>query len=326
MGREYTLTPREKPPWRFAPPDFTARIKNRWPHARIGTGDVAGSPALLHVRIPADPFSRELGIALDAEGWAVWLAPANPAAAVEFALWYVTQLPGFDPPVFLIASGLDAEISLRRDTTAEELLTILAPVDVARPDPQIVGRRAAEILHSIHASSRVRRMVAAARLLPQRWATLTGLALVAQLDLATDVEPLLDEALRVLALRAAVYELTSSDAVAATLVAPPPVDDTVRVVLAEYTLCVQVAQEVGAQLVQQTTEWTPLGWQYGNYTHHCYRTAWGEPNERYWIDVAEATRRLKILNRAYADIGIRGNGSRHNIRFQNLPDPSLIAI
>src|SRR5207245_11647021 len=98
---------------------------------------------------------------------------------------------------------------------------------------------------------------------------------------AHDAESLVRQALRVLARRAAVYERTGSTATSVTLAAPPPVDDAVRVVLAEHTLCTQLAQHVGIQLVQQTTEWTPLGWQTGNYTHQCYQAAWQEPDPRY---------------------------------------------
>ena len=325
MG-EYTLTPHEQPPWRFAANDFAVRIRQRWRHARTGIGDLPGSPMLLHVLVPFDPPCRELGIALDAEGWAVVLDPADPATATEFALWYLTQLPGFDPPVHLITEHYEVSLELRRDTTAEELLTVLAPTDVARPDPQAVGRRAAEIVDLIHHSAHHPQLAAAARMLPHRWVTLTGIALVVTLDLTTDAEPLLREAWRLLALRAAVYELTGSHTTAATLVAPAPVDDAVRVVLAEHTLSTQVAQELGIWLVQQTTEWTPLGWQPGNYTHRCYQAAWGEPDERYWIDADETTRRLTTLTSRYADIGIRRGGSQHNLRFPCLPDPSMLAI
>ncbi len=323
MGHECTLTPEQQPPWQFTPHDFAARIKSRWPRARIGFGDQPGSPMLLHAMIPA--VARELGITLDAEGWAVILDPANPAAVVEFSVWYATQLPAFDPPVYLIVNDFAARIPLRRDTTAEELLTVLAPVDAARPDPQTVGARAAEIETRIRRSSHHRQLVGAARMLPQRWATLSGLALVAQLNLDTDAEPLLREAIRILALRAAVRELTGSDTTAATLVAPVPVDDVVRVVLAEHPLCAQMADDVGIRLVQQTTEWTPSGWQHGNYTHHCYQAAWGEPDRRYWIDADETARRLTTLNGRYFDIGIHGGG-RHTIRFEPRPDPSMVAI
>ncbi len=46
MG-EYTLTPHEQPPWRFAANDFAVRIRQRWRHARTGIGDLPGSPMLL---------------------------------------------------------------------------------------------------------------------------------------------------------------------------------------------------------------------------------------------------------------------------------------
>jgi len=169
-------------------------------------------------------------------------------------------------------------------------------------------------------------LVDAVRILPRRWATLTGLALVAQLDLATDAEPLLGQAWCLLALRAAVYELTGSVATAATLAAPAPVDDAVRIVLAEHTLCLHLAEDAGIRLVQQTSEWTPLGWTPGNYTDRCYRAAWGEPPDRYWIAAEEEPRRLAILNELWADIGIGRDAHRHRIRFEPRPDPSMVAV
>ncbi len=326
MGHEYTLAPRVEPGWRFTRDEFALRLKRRWPHARLGQAEPAGSPALLHALIPAQPPSRELGIALSADGWAVWLDPATPAAAVDFTLWYVTQLPSPDPLVYLVVDGFAAEIPLRPDTTAEDLLTVLAPADAARPDPQLVGARAGTILDRVRGSTCHRPLIEAVRMLPRRWATLTGLALVAQLDLATDAEPLIGQAWRLLALRAAVHELTGSERTAATLVAPAPVDDAVRVVLAEHTLCRSLAENLGIRLVQQTSEWTPLGWTPGNYTDRCYRTAWGEPPDRYWIAAAEESRRLAILNGLWLDAGIGRDGQRHRIRFDPRPDPSMVAV
>jgi len=324
MRHRYVLTPHEQPPWRFDPDDFAVRIRRRWPRARIG--DLHESPMQLHALIPADPRSRDLGVAL-ARGWTVVLEPATPAGAGEFALWYVSQLPAFDPRVYLIADNSAAgPLALRRDTTAEELLTLLAPPDVTRPDPRAAGSRAADILHLIHDSPHYPHLIDATRMLPHRWATLTGSMLVATLDLANDAEPLLHEALRLLALRAAVYELTGSTTTAATLVAAAPVDDAVRAMLAEYLLCTQMAQSADIRLVHQTSEWTPLGWQTGNYTHQCYRSAWEEPNPRYWLDAGEVTRRLQTVNRLCASIGVNRDGRQHNIRFERLPDPSMVAI
>jgi hypothetical protein len=320
MGNQYVLRPDDQPPWWFEPGEFAIRLRRRWPHAR--TVDLSESPIRLHALIVADPVSRELGVVL-AEGCVVVLNPATPAGAVEFTLWYIGQLPAFDPAVQLIVNNNRADATaLRPDTTAEELLTKLASTDVERPSPSAVGQRAAEILHAIHHSPHHHHhqlLATAIRMLPNRWATLTGITLLADLDLATDAEPLLHEAWRLLALRAAVYELTGSDTTAATLVAPAPIDDMVRAILAEHTLCADLARTLGVRLVQQTTEWTPLGWQPGNYAHRCYQVAWGQPPDRYWIDADESSRRLATLTRLYHDIGIRRSGSQHTCTSRTFP-------
>ena len=123
---EYVITPHEEPPWRFDPDDFAERIKDRWPDARTGIRSLRGSPMLLHALIPFDGFAHELGIALDAEGWAIILDPADPDTAAEFAAWYATQLPGFDPPVHLITADYEVSVPLRPDVTAGELRILLA--------------------------------------------------------------------------------------------------------------------------------------------------------------------------------------------------------
>ncbi len=325
-SRKYALAPRTEPGWRFTPDDFAVRIKRRWPRARVGQSEPPGSPTLWHAIIPAQPAARELHVVLLHPGWAVALDPATPADAVDFTLWYIAQLPSLDPPVYLTAHDVAAEIPLRRDTTAEDLLAVLAPVDVARPDPLLVAASAKTIFDRVRDSAHYRSLTEAIRILPRRWTTLTGLVLVAQLDLATDAEPLIGEVWRLLALRAAVHQLTGSDATAATLVAPAPVDDAARVVLAEHTLCLELAQELEIRLVQRTSEWTPLGWTPGNYTDRCYRAAWGESPDRYWIAAGEERRRLQVLNKLWFEVGIDRDGCRHRIRFEPRPDPWMAAV
>jgi hypothetical protein len=122
---DYVITPHEEPPWHFDPDDFAERIKNRWPDARTGIHDLPGSPMAMHALVPFGGFPHELGIALDPEGWAVILDPADPDTATEFALWYVTQLPAFDPPVHLITDDYEISIPLRPDITAAELRDFL---------------------------------------------------------------------------------------------------------------------------------------------------------------------------------------------------------
>jgi hypothetical protein len=55
-------------------------------------------------------------------------------------------------------------------------------------------------------------------------------------DLAKDAGSLLIEALRVLTLKAAVFELTDSDKEAAGLLVPGPVDEMIHAVLAQFTV------------------------------------------------------------------------------------------
>jgi len=321
----YTLTPRERPPWRFTADDLAARIKNRWPHARVGCGDLPGSPMLLHALVPFGPPRRELGIAVDAEGWAVVVDAADPATATEFALWYAAQLPGFDPPVHLITEDGEVSLELRADSTPDDLLIFLSP-HLARPDPRAVGRRAAEVFDRVFTSPLWERLAGAVAAHPDRGATFTGFPLIARLDLAHDAGPLLVEAMHALALRAAVYQLTGSDETAATLVVPLPVDNMIRLILAQHTLCLQTAHQLGVRFVAQPTDWDYFGWRRGDYTHQCFLAAdWGEPDERYWLDADETARRLKTLNSRYVDIGIR-RGIQHNLRFEPLPDPSMVAI
>jgi hypothetical protein len=327
MAQSYVLTHAQPPPWRWHPDDLAARLRRRWPRVRIGAPDTRpGSTMLLDATIRDEPPIRALRVAVRESCWAIVLDPADPADVVAFTLWYLGQLHGFDPPVHLTTPAQPTvTVALGADTTAEHLLTALVPLDVARPAPHPVGAAAAAIHDRVSVGPWWPRLRTALCRAAHQWATLTGVALVANLDLETDAEALLREAVRVLALRAAVHELTGSDQAAATLVAPPPVDDAIRALLAEQTICRQLADD-GIRLVAQTTAWTPLGWQAGNYTHLCYRAAWGEPDSRFWLDAAEAHRRLSVLTRLYADIGIRATAGRHTIRFEHHPDPSMVGI
>ena len=60
------------------------------------------------------------------------------------------------------------------------------------------------------------------------------------MGLASDAGPLLIEALRVLALKAAVFELTDGDEQAAELLVPGPVDEMVHAVLAQFTVMTRI--------------------------------------------------------------------------------------
>ena len=60
-----------------------------------------------------------------------------------------------------------------------------------------------------------------------------------------DAAPLLGEALRVLALKAAVFELCGGDEHAAELLVPAPVDEMIHAVLAQFTLMTHLQRDLG---------------------------------------------------------------------------------
>jgi len=190
------------------------------------------------------------------------------------------------------------------------------------PDPYMVGYRAGEILDLIRACEEYARLEESTRMYPDCWATFTGYPIIARFDLERDAAPLVVEALRVLALKAAVFELTGGDEETAELVISAPVDEMVHAVLAQYTLCQAMTARLGIRFVHMTDR-ERFGWYRDDYTHRCYVAAgWGEPDPRYWIDGNETARRLAVLNRRYALIGIRDSGRGHDIGFE--PEPVLL--
>ena len=183
------------------------------------------------------------------------------------------------------------------------------------PAPNTVGARAAEILDLIKASDEYGRLADSSQKYADCWATFTGYPIIAKWDLANDTAPLFEEALRVLALKSAVFELTAGDEHAAELVVSAPVDEMVHAVLAQYTLCQTMTARLGIRFVHMTDQ-ERFGWRRGDYTHECYLAAgWGEPNPRYWIGSAETRRRLKVLNSKYQRVGIGRDGRAHDIDF-----------
>lgn len=188
----------------------------------------------------------------------------------------------------------------------------------APPAPTAVGARADEILHLIEGSDEYGRLADSAQKYADCWATFTGYPIIARWDLDTDTGPLFEEALRVLALKSAVFELSGGDEEAAELVVSAPVDEMVHAVLAQYTLCQTMTGKLGIRFVHMTDQ-ERFGWRRGDYAYRCYVAAgWGEPDPRYWIDATETDRRLKILNKRYRSVGIENAGRKHDITFNEL--------
>jgi hypothetical protein len=192
-------------------------------------------------------------------------------------------------------------------------------VSTTMPSATTVGQRAADLLNLIEQSPEYNRLVASTRMYPDCWATFTGYPLICEFDLAKDAEPLFVEAMRVLALKTAVWELSGGDEYAAELLVSPPVDEMVHAVLAQFTLVTRMSRRLGVQLVHMTDR-ERTGWEPDGYTADCYRAAgWGEPPSRYWIGTAEVTRRLGILAGLYAQAGIHDGGRRHSHTFEPVP-------
>src|SRR5436190_1763567 len=193
------------------------------------------------------------------------------------------------------------------------------------PEPTAVGARAAEILTAVRASDLYQRLGDSAKRYADCWATYTGYPTVSRWDLDTDAEPLFDDGLRVLCLKAAVYELTNGDEQAAELLVSPPVDEMVHAILAQHTVLTTLQNRLGVVFAHMT-ELERFAYERGGYTDQCWTAAeFGVLNRRYWIDSAETARRLGILNDRYATAGIGADGRRHTINFDIGPELTSIA-
>lgn len=185
----------------------------------------------------------------------------------------------------------------------------------AQPAPAEVGVRAAEILTLIKGTEEFARLERSSKAYTDCWATFTGYPLIAEWNIESDTPPLFEEALRVLVLKSAVFELTDGDEHVAELEVSAPVDEMVHAVLAQYTLCQQMTKKLGIQFVHMTDQ-ERFTYEAGGYTDQCYLAAgWGEPDRRYWLDRAEMGRRLDILGALYESVGIQAEGRSHRITF-----------
>lgn len=184
------------------------------------------------------------------------------------------------------------------------------------PAPADVGPQAAKILNDIRGHRLYERLTGSSMKYSTCWSTFTGYPLVSRWDLDRDAGPLLEEALRVLALKAAVFELTDGDEDAAELLVPAPVDEMVHAVLAQFTVMTRMQSELGVTF-PHATELERFDYTRGCVTDEYYAaTGWGEQPLRYWLSADEVDRRLAILESAYEQSGIARAGRSHNIDFE----------
>jgi hypothetical protein len=135
-----------------------------------------------------------------------------------------------------------------------------------------------------------------------RWPSLLGASLVEGLHLSRDSRPLLEEAARALAIKAAAY-IHGSDDLPDLLPVAVPVEEAVHALTAQVDLLRAITDRAGVRIIHRTPA-APLPYQPGCLTHDAYTTAWGTPPARYWLDHDTALTRTQRLNRLYAHIGI----------------------
>jgi hypothetical protein len=183
----------------------------------------------------------------------------------------------------------------------------------ARPAPEKVAERAQQILSAILTDPEFAAFAAASLKYDEDWTCFSGAPVISKWDLESDKSPLLTEGLRALSLKAAVYEMTGDEQVAEIPIAIP-VDEMTHAMIAQPQLLARIAERVGVQVIHQTdqehTDYTT-----GDYTHTAYTLAWGAPPARYWIDHAEAQRRLDILREKYEAAGFLKMGQAHTFDF-----------
>ncbi|MGP3978981.1 hypothetical protein ACTWQF_34200 [Streptomyces sp. 8N114] len=192
------------------------------------------------------------------------------------------------------------------------------------PDLEPAGNRARQILADIRSWGEFARLEESTLSYPDCWGTYTGYTSIACFDLKRDAGPLLVEALRVMAMKTAVFEMTGGDEHAAELVIPAPVDEMVHALLAQHNLARRFETETGLHLVHMTDQ-ERFGWEPGDYTHRLYRAAWKEePPARYWIDKQETARRHGIIDGLLQRIGINELGRSHTLDFGQQPQPVAV--
>ncbi|MEU1150119.1 hypothetical protein ACFYO9_25155 [Streptomyces sp. NPDC005863] len=181
---------------------------------------------------------------------------------------------------------------------------------LVRPAPEIVARRAREILTIVEADREFDRLRTACAKYDEDWQSFTGYALVDGFDVAKDTEPLFPEAMRAMAIKSAVYEMTDQNEEAAELPVAVPVDEMIHALAAQFTVLCRIQDRTNIKFVHATDHEAIGEWDHGDYTHQVYRAAWGPMNERCWFGKEETARRKAVVTAKYGPIGVLDGGRR----------------
>jgi hypothetical protein len=186
----------------------------------------------------------------------------------------------------------------------------------ALPLPAAVAERARTVLAAWQADTEMPVVLEGCAEYSKEWDDFYGGPLISTYSVERDARRLLADALRVMALKTAVYELTG-DELLAELPVPTPIDVTCHALCAQFTALSRIQERTGHRFVHSTVNErvndTP--WDTRDFTHQAYKLAFGEVDERYWIAAEEAERRREILDGKYASIGITDRGMTSSIAY-----------
>ncbi|UQA94556.1 hypothetical protein [Streptomyces halobius] len=167
-------------------------------------------------------------------------------------------------------------------------------------EPETVAERAREILEAWQADEEFGRLWEGCAKYSSDWDDFYGYPIVENYDAVGDAPVLFKETTRAMALKSAMYELTDGDEKAAELPLPVPVDVMSHALMAQFTLLSRMQDRTGIKFVHMTDmeEGQSGGtWDFDDFTHQCYRAAFGPVNIRFWIGKDETERRRKAARR-----------------------------
>lgn len=190
-------------------------------------------------------------------------------------------------------------------------------------DVQAVGARAAEIYAGIQGHSLYERLTSSSLFYTDCWFTTTGYATVSEWDQEKDAPILALEGLKVLALKAAVFEATG-DEKRAELLVPSPVDEMVHAILAQPNVLNPIAAGLGVSFVH-ATELEEFGYEFGGETDALYEAAgFGPKPLRYWLPASEVNRRLEVMSAGFVAAGVIGFGKKTTHKFDDTAAPVAV--
>ncbi|MFF3277154.1 hypothetical protein ACFYWU_40490 [Streptomyces chrestomyceticus] len=179
--------------------------------------------------------------------------------------------------------------------------------------PEAVATRARGILATWQADAEWSRLWNSCAQYSSDWDDFYGYPIIPDYDAVADAPGLFTETTRVMALKAAMYELTGGDEKRAELAQPVPVDVMSHALTAQFTVLSRIQERTGIRFVHATDMEDGFAggtWRPGDFTHQAYRAAFGPVNERYWIDAEETERRRQALDEVYARIGVTERGRK----------------